>query len=129
MGRFRSLFLVLWVVVTTATNVMAEAMEPTIGIVNRTNCGKFWRLDFNYQTVDADGETPIVLSAAIFMANDIYTKSLRAKGCGLVNHYTITDDASRPTNVSKYTTMEGMLTGTNYLPQGIYIINGKKVIK
>ena len=88
----------LWLVVS-ATSLMAEGIEPAIGIVNRTNCGKFWRLDFNYATVDADGETPIVLSAAIFMANDIYTKSLRDKGCGLVNHYTI------------------------------YINNGKKVIK
>lgn len=49
----------------SATSVMAEGIEPAIGIVNRTNCGKFWRLDFNYATVDADGETPIVLSAAI----------------------------------------------------------------
>lgn len=63
MERFRTLLLVLWLVVS-ATSVMAEGTEPAIGIVNRTNCGKFWRLDFNYQTVDADGETPIVLSAA-----------------------------------------------------------------
>lgn len=88
MGRFRSLFWGLWLAVS-ATSVMAEGIEPAIGIVNRTNFGKFWRLDFNYATVDADGETPIVLSVAIFMANDIYTKSLGAKGCDLVNHYTI----------------------------------------
>ena len=95
MERFRTLLLVLWLVVS-ATSVMAEGIEPAIGIVNRTNCGKFWRLDFNYQTVDADGETPIVLSAAIFMANDIYAKTLRAKGCGLGNHYTIDGRQLRP---------------------------------
>ena len=83
--------LILTILMASVT-VMAQTAEPVIGIVNRTNCGIFWRLDFNYKTVDADGETPVVLSAAIFMTNSIYNKNQKAKGCGLINHYTITDD-------------------------------------
>lgn len=41
-----------------STVVMAGTIEPFIGIVNRTDCGGFWRYDFNYETVDVDGETP-----------------------------------------------------------------------
>ena len=63
--------LILTILMASVT-VMAQTAEPVIGIVNRTNCGIFWRLDFNYETVDADGETPVVLSAAIFMTNSIY---------------------------------------------------------
>ena len=83
--------LILTILMASVT-VMAQTAEPVIGIVNRTNCGIFWRLDFNYETVDADGETPVVLSAAIFMTNSIYNKNQKEKGCGLINHYTITDD-------------------------------------
>ena len=61
--RITLLAVVAWL---TATVVMAGTIEPFIGIVNRTDCGGFWRYDFNYETVDVDGETPIVLSAAIF---------------------------------------------------------------
>ena len=102
-------------VLLTSTIVMAETTQPEIGIVNRINCGTFWRYDFNYETVDADGETPVILSAAIFMARKIHDKEIQAKGCGLVNHYTITDNSQRPTNVSGIFTLEGMLASANYI--------------
>ena len=53
--RITLLAVVAWL---TATVVMAGTIEPFIGIVNRTDCGGFWRYDFNYETVDVDGETP-----------------------------------------------------------------------
>ena len=107
-------FLVVLSVLLASTPVVAESTEPVIGIVNRMDCGGFWRYDFNYETVDADGETPIVLSAAIFMTPDVHDKELKAKGCGLINHYTITDDTQRPTNVQSGFTLEGILTNSNY---------------
>ena len=79
MRRIRKIMLILTILMASVT-VMAQTAEPVIGIVNRTNCGIFWRLDFNYETVDADGETPVVLSAAIFMTNSIYNKNQKAKG-------------------------------------------------
>ena len=102
-------------VLLTSTIVMAETTQPEIGIFNRINCGTFWRYDFNYETVDADGETPVILSAAIFLARKIHDKEIQAKGCGLVNYYTITDDSQRPTNVSAIFTLEGMLASANYI--------------
>ena len=101
-------------VLLASTSVVAESTEPVVGIVNRTNCGGFWRYDFNYETVDADGETPIVLSAAIFMTPDVHDKELKAKGCGLINHYTITDDTHRPSNVKSAFTLEGIFANSNY---------------
>lgn len=53
--RMTLLAVVVWL---TSTVVMAGTIEPFIGIVNRTDCGGFWRYDFNYETVDVDGETP-----------------------------------------------------------------------
>ena len=81
--RTTLLALVAWLASTIA---VAETTEPEIGIVNRTDCGGFWRYDFNYETVDTDGETPIVLSAAIFMLPEVHDKTVKAKGCGLLNH-------------------------------------------
>ena len=107
-------FLVVLSVLLASTSVVAESTEPVVGIVNRTNCGGFWRYDFNYETVDADGETPIVLSAAIFMTPDVHDKELKAKGCGLINHYTITDDTHRPSNVNSGFTLEGIFANSNY---------------
>lgn len=92
-----------------------EETQPKTGIVNRTDCGTFWRYDFNYETVDTDGKTPITLSAAIFMTRNIHEKRVKAKGCGLVNHYTITADWQRPTNVTGGLTLEGVLSNTNYI--------------
>ena len=94
---------------------MAQTSEVKKGIVNRTQCGGFWRYDFNYQTVDADGETPIVLSAAIFLSNAVHNKTVKAKGCGLLNHYTITDNTQRPTNVTSGFTLEGVFANSNYI--------------
>ena len=93
----------------------AQTGEVEKGIINRTQCGGFWRYDFNYQTVDADGETPIVLSAAIFLSSAVHDKTVKAKGCGLLNHYTITDNTQRPTNVTSGFTLEGVFANSNYI--------------
>lgn len=110
--RLISIFLLL-IMVWAPT--MAQTSEVEKGIINRTQCGGFWRYDFNYQTVDADGETPIVLSAAIFLSNAVHDKTVKAKGCGLLNHYTITDDTQRPTNVTSGFTLEGVFANSNYI--------------
>ena len=102
-------------VLLASTRTVAETTEPLLGIVNRTDCGSFWRYDFNYETVDADGETPIVLSAAIFLTPQIHDKVIKAKGLGLLNHYTITDDQERPTNVTGIFSLEGILSNSNYV--------------
>ena len=106
---------VLLSLLMASISLMAQTTKPETGLVNKTNCGSFWRFDFNYETIDADGETPVVLSAAIFMTNSVYSKTMKAKGCGLLNHYTISDDKSRPTNVSSFATLEGLLSNTNYI--------------
>lgn len=93
----------------------AQTGEVEKGIINRTQCGGFWRYDFNYETVDADGETPIVLSAAIFLSSAVHNKTVKAKGCGLLNHYTITDNTQRPTNVTSGFTLEGVFANSNYI--------------
>lgn len=110
-----SKLLVVMSVLLASTMSMAQTTEPVLGIVNRTNCGSFWRYDFNYETVDTDGETPKVLSAAIFMSNTVHDKKVNAKGCGIVNHYTITSDDEHPTNVTSPLSLEGALTGINYI--------------
>ena len=110
--RITLLAVVVWL---TSTVVMAGTIGPFIGIVNRTDCGGFWRYDFNYETVDVDGETPIVLSAAIFLSPDVHDKRVKAKGCGLINHFTITADYQCPTHVSNRLSQEGALANTHYI--------------
>ena len=110
--RLISTFLLLIMVWASMT---AQTSEVEKGIINRTQCGGFWRYDFNYETVDADGETPIVLSAAIFLSSAVHDKTVKAKGCGLLNHYTITDDTQRPTNVTSGFTLEGVFANSNYI--------------
>ena len=110
--RLISTFLLLIMVWAPMT---AQTGEVEKGIINRTQCGGFWRYDFNYQTVDADGETPIVLSAAIFLSSAVHDKTVKAKGCGLLNHYTITDNTQRPTNVTSGFTLEGVFANSNYI--------------
>lgn len=110
--RMTLLAVVVWL---TSTVVMAGTTEPFMGIVNRTDCGGFWRYDFNYETVDVDGETPIVLSAAIFLSPDVHDKRVKAKGCGLINHFTITADYQCPTHVSNRLSQEGALAATHYI--------------
>lgn len=110
--RLISIFLLLIMVWAPMT---AQTGEVEKGIINRTQCGGFWRYDFNYETVDADGETPIVLSAAIFLSSAVHDKTVKAKGCGLLNHYTITDDTQRPTNVTSGFTLEGVFANSNYI--------------
>ena len=110
--RLISTFLLLIMVWAPMT---AQTGEVEKGIINRTQCGGFWRYDFNYETVDADGETPIVLSAAIFLSSAVHNKTVKAKGCGLLNHYTITDNTQRPTNVTSGFTLEGVFANSNYI--------------
>lgn len=110
--RLISTFLLLIMVWASMT---AQTSEVEKGIINRTQCGGFWRYDFNYETVDADGETPIVLSAAIFLSSAVHDKTVKAKGCGLLNHYTITDNTQRPTNVTSGFTLEGVFANSNYI--------------
>lgn len=110
--RLISTFLLLIMVWAPMT---AQTGEVEKGIINRTQCGGFWRYDFNYETVDADGDTPIVLSAAIFLSSAVHDKTVKAKGCGLLNHYTITDDTQRPTNVTSGFTLEGVFANSNYI--------------
>ena len=90
------------------------AQTPELGIVKKTDCGFFWRYDFNYSTTDVDGVTPITLSAAIFMSSSIHENKSAARGCALINHYTITSNADRPTNVSRFDTLEGLISSSNY---------------
>ncbi|MGN1210901.1 MAG: hypothetical protein ACI4TM_04390 [Candidatus Cryptobacteroides sp.] len=92
-----------------------EPVIPGAEIVKCTDCGSFWRYDFTYGTLDTDGKTPVVLSAAIFMTPDVYEKNVNALGCGLMNHYTFTASEQRPTNVSNGFTLEGILTNSNYI--------------
>ena len=115
MKVLRRTFVVLSVLLVSTLAVAETTDEPVIGIVGRTDCGSFWRYDFNYETVDADGETPIVLSAAIFMSQRVHEKDIKAKGCGLLNHYTITDDKQRPTNVTSFFSLEGVFSNSNYI--------------
>ncbi len=86
--------------------------EP--GIYNRTDLGSFWRYDFRYLTTDTDGVSNVTLSAAIFMHKDLQSKKKDGKGCILLNHYTITSDADRPTNVTQLTQLEGALSMSKY---------------
>ena len=95
MKVLRRTFVVLSVLLVSTLALAETSDEHVIGIVGRTECSGFWRYDFNYETVDADGKTPIVLSAAIFMTKSVHDKEIKAKGCGLINHYTITDDKQR----------------------------------
>lgn len=94
---------------------VAQEQQPQLGIVNRTQCSGFWRYDFNYTTTDIDEETPIVLSAAIFLSTEIHNKTKEAKGLALMNHYTITSNYERPTNVSGPFTLEGFIQGSDYI--------------
>lgn len=84
-------------------------------IVSRTQTsGGFWRYDFHYTTTDIDGETPVELSAAIFMSTSLHDGETTAKGCALLNHFTITRDAESPTSVTGMFSLEGILTRAPY---------------
>lgn len=58
---------------------------------------------------------PIVLSAAIFLSPDVHDKRVKAKGCGLINHFTITANYQCPTHVSNRLSQEGALAATHYI--------------
>lgn len=67
---------------------------------------KVVRVNFNYTTVDVDMETPVILSAAMFMQRSIYRKNKTPLGMMLLNHYTLTDNESCPSNVTNLTSLE-----------------------
>lgn len=94
--------------------VTGFADNEELGIYNKTDLGDFWRYDFRYLTTDTDGVSNITLSAAIFMHKDLQSRKKKGKGCILLNHYTITNDADRPTNASQIATLEGALTVSTY---------------
>lgn len=115
MEKVRTIKRLLLTVSAVMVAMVSVAQTPELGIVKRTDCGTFWRYDFNYATTDVDGETPVTLSGAIFMSSAVHEGRTEAKGCGLVNHYTITSNAERPTNVTDFTTLEGFISNSNYL--------------
>ena len=49
------------------------------------------------------------------MSIPIHDRTIKAKGCGLLNHFTITADYQRPTNITKPLAIEGALSSTNYI--------------
>ena len=55
MKVLRRTFVVLSVLLVSTLAVAETTDEPVIGIVGRTDCGGFWRYDFNYETVESDG--------------------------------------------------------------------------
>ena len=55
MNKLRKSFVLLLVLLVSTLAVAETTEEPVIGIVGRTECSGFWRYDFNYETVDADG--------------------------------------------------------------------------
>ena len=106
----KKLLLFLALLLTAGTGFASEEL----GIYDSTLVEKtFWRYDFRYATTDGDNK-PIVLSAAIFMHKDLQSKKTDGKGCILLNHFTITDNADRPTNIHQLTKLEGALQSTKY---------------
>lgn len=106
-------FLLLFCLLMSVTSSFAEYSEE-LGIYNKVLIkNTYWRYDFRYQSKDTEGK-PVVLSAAIFINKNLENKKQDGKGCILLNHFTITDDADRPTNVSELTKMEGVLQSTKY---------------
>ncbi len=108
----KKLIILFGMLMTVATSF--AAYSDSLGIYNRTFIDKtYWRYDFRYESKDLEGK-PVVLSAAIFINKYLANKSQDGKGCILLNHFTITDDADRPTNVHKLTKLEGALQTTKY---------------
>lgn len=107
---------VILAVLLFAVSSVANAQETEADhIVARTEIdGGKWRYDFHYTTVDIDVVTPIVLSAAIFMSPEVYSGGQEAKGCAILNHYSIMSEADAPTSVKEQMTMESMLANAHY---------------
>lgn len=106
-------FLLLFCLLMSVMSSFAEYSD-SLGVYNRTYINKTcWRYDFRYESRDLEGK-PVVLSAAIFLNKYLADKKQDGKGCILLNHYTITNDADRPTNVHDLTTMEGVLQASKY---------------
>lgn len=73
------------------------------------------RMVFHYNTVDTDGKTPIVLSAAIFMKGDFYEKAQNAVGMMLLSHYTITHNAECPTVIDSPLSLEPTFANMQFI--------------
>lgn len=98
---------ILTIVILMVSAMSFAATSDTDCIIARTlTSGGFWRYDFQYSTVDTDCQTPIVLSAAIFMSKDAHDKVVTPQGCALMNHHTITREADAPTSVTDPTKLE-----------------------
>lgn len=115
MEKVRTIKRLLLTVSAVMVAMVSVAQTPELGIVKCTDCGTFWRYDFNYATTDVDGETPVTLSGAIFMSSAVHEGRAEAKGCGLMNHYTITSNKERPSNVTSFATLEGFISNSNYI--------------
>ncbi len=106
-------FLLFFCLLAIATSSFAQYSEE-LGVYNKVYLhDTFWRYDFRYLSNDLEGK-PVVLSAAIFMNKTLANKKQDGKGCILLNHFTITDNADRPSNVTKLTKLEGALQSTKY---------------
>lgn len=104
---------IITIVLLVASAMSFAQTSDTDCIVERTQTsGGFWRYDFHYTTADIDGQTPIVLSGAIFMSQDVHDKKITSPGCALMNHYTITREADAPTSVTGFMTLEGFIASS-----------------
>lgn len=111
--KIRSAILAFMVIACTSV-CLAQSSDSDC-IVARTKITNYsWRYDFHYTTVDVDLKTPIVLSAAIFMSDKIHDKTVTAKGCCLLNHYTISCEADAPTSLTSSSSIEGLACQTPY---------------
>lgn len=105
--------LLFFCMLMTAVSGFAE-YKDSLGIYNKTFINNtYWRYDFRYESKDIAGK-PIVLSAAIFINKKLAEKEQDGKGCILLNHFTITDNADRPTNVHELQKLEGTLQSMKY---------------
>ena len=105
----KQMFLALAMLFAAVGSVWADD-DHIVARTQLASAGNMWRYDFYYNTVDVDGTTPIMLSGAIFMSNDVHSKKKTAKASALLNHYTITAASERPTAVTSALTLEGMLS-------------------
>ncbi|MDO4161078.1 MAG: hypothetical protein Q4D41_11530 [Prevotellaceae bacterium] len=99
---FTLLFSLLFSIVASA-----ESTEgiTSVTVLSSGNTGVV-RVNFNYTTIDKDFETPVLLSAAMFIKGSYYDKSADALGMMLLNHFTITNEAECPSEVDWATSLE-----------------------
>lgn len=114
----RSLTLLLLLVGASAAKAQSEPKE---GIVSTDRLFGYFvmsdvvRIKFNYLTVDTDLTTPVMLSAAMFLSEEVYNKQKSAPGLALLNHYTITDSTECPTLTTTMYSLEFALANSGYV--------------